>query len=93
MKKKAALTLLRLFRKHPDVMPVTDWAERIVSLMDDYDLVIWALDNVFLCITDLFVLGRGIVSNNTRTHIGTEPSNGIFWVLRQGRAQTQADFD
>lgn len=38
VKKKAALTLLRLFRKHPDVLPVTDWADRIVSLMDDYDL-------------------------------------------------------
>ncbi|KAI9263419.1 Adaptor protein complex AP-2 alpha subunit [Phascolomyces articulosus] len=38
VKKKAALTLLRLFRKHPDVMPVTDWAERIISLMEDYDL-------------------------------------------------------
>ena len=39
MKKKAALTLLRLFRKHPDVMPVTDWADRIISIMEDYDLV------------------------------------------------------
>ncbi|KAI9499694.1 adaptin N terminal region-domain-containing protein [Zychaea mexicana] len=38
VKKKAALTLLRLYRKHPDVMPVTDWAERIISLMEDYDL-------------------------------------------------------
>ncbi|KAI7850353.1 adaptin N terminal region-domain-containing protein [Circinella umbellata] len=38
VKKKAALTLLRLFRKHPDVMPVTDWADRIISIMDDYDL-------------------------------------------------------
>jgi AP-2 complex subunit alpha len=39
VKKKAALTLLRLFRKHPDVIPVTDWADRIISLMDEYDLV------------------------------------------------------
>lgn len=39
VKKKAALTLLRLFRKHPDVIPVTDWAERIIGLMDEYDLV------------------------------------------------------
>ncbi|CAO3587223.1 unnamed protein product [Absidia cylindrospora] len=38
VKKKAALTLLRLFRKYPDVIPVTDWAERIVNLMDEYDL-------------------------------------------------------
>lgn len=42
VKKKAALTLLRLFRKHPDVIPVTDWADRIISLMDEYDLVsVW----------------------------------------------------
>ncbi|KAI8380112.1 adaptin N terminal region-domain-containing protein [Blakeslea trispora] len=38
VKKKAALTLLRLFRKHPDVIPVTDWADRIIALMDEYDL-------------------------------------------------------
>ncbi|KAG0171178.1 hypothetical protein DFQ30_001336 [Apophysomyces sp. BC1015] len=38
VKKKAALTLLRLFRKYPDVIPVTDWAERIIGLMDEYDL-------------------------------------------------------
>lgn len=38
MKKKAALTLLRLYRKHPDVIPVTDWADRIIGLMDEYDL-------------------------------------------------------
>ncbi|KAI8084689.1 adaptin N terminal region-domain-containing protein [Halteromyces radiatus] len=38
VKKKAALTLLRLFRKYPDVIPVTDWAERIINLMDEYDL-------------------------------------------------------
>lgn len=39
VKKKAALTLLRLYRKHPDVIPVTDWADRIVHLMDEHDLV------------------------------------------------------
>jgi vesicle coat complex subunit len=37
VKKKAALTLLRLYRKHPTVLPVTDWADRIVSMMDDTD--------------------------------------------------------
>ena len=37
MKKKAALTLLRLYRKHPDVVSA-DWAERIISLMDDSDM-------------------------------------------------------
>lgn len=38
VQKKAALTMLRLFRKHPDVIPVTDWADRIIALMDEYDL-------------------------------------------------------
>ncbi|KAI5927917.1 Adaptor protein complex AP-2 alpha subunit [Camillea tinctor] len=37
VKKKAALTLLRLYRKHPDIIQ-PQWAERIISLMDDVDL-------------------------------------------------------
>lgn len=37
VKKKAALTLLRLYRKHPDIVQ-PQWAERIISLMDDQDL-------------------------------------------------------
>jgi hypothetical protein len=39
VKKKAALTLLRLYRKHPDVIPAAEWALRIVANMDDTDLV------------------------------------------------------
>lgn len=39
VKKKAALTLLRLYRKHPDVILAAEWALRIVSIMDDQDLV------------------------------------------------------
>ncbi len=37
MKKKAALTLLRLYRKYPGIIQM-EWAERIVSLMDDPDM-------------------------------------------------------
>lgn len=37
VKKKAALTLLRLYRKHPDIVS-PQWAERIIHLMDDADL-------------------------------------------------------
>jgi hypothetical protein len=37
VKKKAALTLLRLYRKHPSVMPLEDWAERIVDMIEDRD--------------------------------------------------------
>ncbi|OAL64076.1 AP-2 adaptor complex subunit alpha [Trichophyton rubrum] len=37
VKKKAALTLLRLYRKYPGIVQ-QEWAERIVSLMDDPDM-------------------------------------------------------
>ncbi|OBZ79000.1 AP-2 complex subunit alpha-2 [Grifola frondosa] len=47
VRKKAALTLLRLYRKHPDVIPAAEWALRIVSIMDDMDL------GVVLCVTSL----------------------------------------
>ncbi|KAJ3800721.1 adaptin N terminal region-domain-containing protein [Lentinula aff. detonsa] len=47
VKKKAALTLLRLYRKHPDVIPAAEWALRIISLMDDEDL------GVVICVTTL----------------------------------------
>jgi AP-2 complex subunit alpha len=44
VKKKAALTLLRLYRKHSEVIPAADWALRIVSIMDDQNLVrFWAI--------------------------------------------------
>lgn len=39
VKKKAALALLRLFRKHPDIIPIHDWADRIIAIMDDPDMV------------------------------------------------------
>jgi len=39
VKKKAALCMLRLFRKHSDIIPAIDWAELILFLMDDHDLV------------------------------------------------------
>ncbi|KAI5809297.1 adaptin N terminal region-domain-containing protein [Pyronema omphalodes] len=37
VKKKAALTLLRLYRKFPGIIQ-NEWAERIISIMDDPDL-------------------------------------------------------
>lgn len=37
VKKKSALTLLRLYRKHPDIVQ-PQWSERIISLMDDQDM-------------------------------------------------------
>jgi hypothetical protein len=49
VKKKAALTLLRLYRKHPDVIPSAEWADRIVAIMDDEDLVSRFYYDLFLC--------------------------------------------
>jgi len=37
VKKKAALTLLRLYRKHPAILQ-PEWADRILSLLDEADL-------------------------------------------------------
>lgn len=37
VKKKAALTLLRLYRKNPAIVQ-PEWAERMISLMDDPDM-------------------------------------------------------
>ncbi|KZP31348.1 Adaptor protein complex AP-2 alpha subunit [Athelia psychrophila] len=47
VKKKAALTLLRLYRKHAEVIPAAEWALRIISIMDDQDL------GVVVCVTSL----------------------------------------
>ncbi|KAF6766032.1 adaptin N terminal region-domain-containing protein [Ephemerocybe angulata] len=49
VKKKAALTLLRLYRKHPEVIQSAEWALRIVSIMDDHDL------GVVICVTSLIM--------------------------------------
>ncbi|EMD42056.1 hypothetical protein CERSUDRAFT_110602 [Gelatoporia subvermispora B] len=49
VRKKAALTLLRLYRKHPDVIPAAEWALRIVAIMDDLDL------GVVICVTSLIL--------------------------------------
>ena len=37
VKKKAALTLLRLYRKYPGIVQ-QEWTERIIALMDDPDM-------------------------------------------------------
>ena len=62
VKKKAALTLLRLYRKHPDVIPAAEWAMRIVAIMDDIDLVC-----LFLFIEPLFCVNsiQGVVNSVT----------------------------
>ncbi|PWN51031.1 putative alpha-adaptin C [Violaceomyces palustris] len=49
VKKKAALTLLRLYRKHPEVIPAEEWATRIIAIMDDENL------GVALAVTSLIM--------------------------------------
>eukprot|EP00002_Diphylleia_rotans_P011743 TRINITY_DN230_c0_g1_i5.p1 TRINITY_DN230_c0_g1~~TRINITY_DN230_c0_g1_i5.p1 ORF type:complete len:893 (-),score=221.42 TRINITY_DN230_c0_g1_i5:371-2971(-) len=38
IKKKSALCLLKLFRKYPEIMPTDTWGERIINLLNDYDM-------------------------------------------------------
>lgn len=63
VKKKAALTLLRLYRKHPDVIPAADWALRIVSILDDQNLVRPTTPSLRLAPLGLtgFSLAQGVV--------------------------------
>ncbi|KAI1949904.1 hypothetical protein LOZ57_002385 [Ophidiomyces ophidiicola] len=61
VKKKAALTLLRLYRKYPGIVQ-QEWAERIVSLMDDPDV------GVTLSVTSLVM---ALVQDNAEQYRGS----------------------
>ncbi|KAI9090819.1 adaptin N terminal region-domain-containing protein [Phlyctochytrium arcticum] len=47
VKKKAALCLLRLYRRHPDLIPAKEWVVKVLGLMEDRDMA------VALCATSL----------------------------------------
>ncbi|XP_022752625.1 AP-2 complex subunit alpha-1-like isoform X2 [Durio zibethinus] len=55
VRKKAALCLLRLFRKNPDVVNVDGWADRMAQLLDERDLGV---------LTSSMSLLVALVSNN-----------------------------
>ncbi|KAG0448043.1 hypothetical protein HPP92_028038 [Vanilla planifolia] len=55
VRKKAALCLLRLFRKNPDVVNIDGWSDRMAQLLDERDL------GVLTSAMSLFV---ALVSNN-----------------------------
>lgn len=55
VRKKAALCLLRLYRKNPDVVNVDGWSDRMSQLLDERDL------GVLTSVTSLLV---ALVSNN-----------------------------
>lgn len=61
VKKKAALTLLRLYRKYPGIVQ-EEWAERIISLMDDPDM------GVTLSVTSLIM---ALVQDNPEAYKGS----------------------
>ncbi|KAF2111635.1 adaptin N terminal region-domain-containing protein [Lophiotrema nucula] len=61
VKKKAALTLLRLYRKYPAIVQM-EWAERIISLMDDQDM------GVALSVTSLVM---ALVQDNLEQYKGS----------------------
>ncbi|KAH9321816.1 hypothetical protein KI387_016455, partial [Taxus chinensis] len=55
VRKKAALCLLRLYRKNPDVVNVEGWSDRMAQLLDERDL------GVLIAVTSLLV---ALVSSN-----------------------------
>jgi AP-2 complex subunit alpha len=61
VKKKAALTLLRLYRKYPAIVQ-HEWAERIIALMDDPDM------GVALSVTSLV---NALVQDNAEQYKGS----------------------
>uniref|UniRef100_A0A453JDF5 Clathrin/coatomer adaptor adaptin-like N-terminal domain-containing protein n=1 Tax=Aegilops tauschii subsp. strangulata TaxID=200361 RepID=A0A453JDF5_AEGTS len=59
VRKKAALCLLRLYRKNPDVVNIDGWSDRMAQLLDERDL------GVLTSVMSLFV---SLVSNNAEAY-------------------------
>ncbi|KAJ4979568.1 hypothetical protein NE237_010348 [Protea cynaroides] len=59
VRKKAALCLLRLYRKNPDVVNIDGWSDRMVQLLDERDLGV---------LTSVMSLLVALVSNNHDTY-------------------------
>jgi AP-2 complex subunit alpha len=76
VKKKAALTLLRLYRKYPGIVQ-NEWAERIISLMDDPDM------GVALSVTSLVM---ALVQDNQEQYKGsyTKAANRLKRIVVDG---------
>eukprot|EP00762_Andalucia_godoyi_P001586 ANDGO_00198.mRNA.1 AP-2 complex subunit alpha-1 len=62
--KKAALTLLRLYRKYPEVFPPDEWCQKVVGLLDRPDL------GVLTSVASLLV---GLVSDHPDAYEGAVP--------------------
>ena len=85
VKKKAALTLLRLYRKHPDVIPSAEWALRIVAIMDDTDLVGQRFFELAGCQCLHLSPGCGLVCYNLGDGARTRPPRTVRSLLSEGR--------
>ncbi|KAI4382286.1 hypothetical protein MLD38_008267 [Melastoma candidum] len=64
VRKKAALCLLRLYRKNPDVVNVDGWADRMAQLLDERDLGV---------LTSSMSLLVALVSNNHEAYWSSLP--------------------
>ncbi|GAB2274662.1 hypothetical protein Dimus_009433 [Dionaea muscipula] len=64
VRKKAALCLLRLYRKNPDVLSVDGWSDRMTQLLDERDLGV---------LTSSMSLLVALVSNNHEAYWGSVP--------------------
>ena len=88
MRKKAALTLLRLYRKHPDVIPAKEWALRIVSIMDDPDLV--SVFNAGICAWTHTCIGRSFECDQPYFGPCSGPSGSVCYILPEGSGQAES---
>ena len=88
VKKKAALTLLRLYRKHADVFPAAEWALRIVSIMDDTDLV--RQEFIKLAASLYLSLGCSPVCYDPSIGARTRPPRTVRSLLSKSRGPTES---
>lgn len=88
VKKKAALTLLRLYRKHADVFPAAEWALRIVSIMDDTDLV--GQEFIKLAASLYLSLGCSPVCYDPSIGARTRPPRTVRSLLSKSRGPTES---
>jgi AP-2 complex subunit alpha len=88
VKKKAALTLLRLYRKHSDVIPAAEWALRIVAIMDDTDLVGREFIELAFKLSSHLSPGSSPVCYNPGNGARTGPFRAVRSLLSKGRRPT-----
>ena len=63
VRKKAALTTLRLYRKAPDILPAAEWADKILSLLDEKNIgVLTSVSSLVLGILQIETAGWEAVS-------------------------------